>query len=176
MKTLNFLLITTTLLLTSCQSGNKKDYMHPLPPVGMGIGVADYISVHNIGTLCYRRSELKELEAIYFPHNSTCVSSSAFEHDYTMQIEPQGAELNIKVEGGYRSKHSQVALADCDGAGIKRVKIHLLSSAPVTIKWNGDKLGVLPSEVGKIYCFKRDGGNIVKDNKLKSYINDLPKI
>jgi len=172
MKILNILLITSALLITACQSRNKKDYMHPLPPVKENI---DGISVHNIGTLCYRRSKPKELEAIYFPHNSTCVSSSAFEHDYTMQIEPQGAELNIKIEGGYRSKHSQIALADCAGAGIKRVKTKLASNAPITIKWNGNKLGVLPSQVGKIYCFKRASGKIVKDNKLKAYINDLAK-
>jgi len=176
MKKINLILTILVFSITACQSENKKNYMHPLPPIKMRLENIDSISIHNIGTLCYRRKKTKELEALYFPLNSTCIPSSDFEYDYTMQIKPQGKEFNIKIEGGYRSKHAKIALTDCAGAGIKRIKIHLLSNAPVTIKWNGDILGVLPSQVDKIYCFKREGGNIVKDDKLKSYFNKIPKI
>ena len=167
MKTLNLLLIATTFILTSCQSSNNKT-MHPLPPIK--IKPSEIVSVHNIGTLCYRRTKPKELETIYFPHNTGCASSSAYENNYSTHIAPQGAEFDVEIFGYYKQKHSQIALADCAGAGVQRKKIHLLSSAPITIKWNGDRLEVLPSEVGKIYCFRRDGSKIVKDDKLKSYV------
>ena len=173
MKTLNLLLITSALILTACQSGNK-DYMHPLPPIKAK--PSDIVNVHNMGTLCYRRTKPNELETIYFAHNRDCVSSSTFENNYSTHITPQGAEYNVEIIGYYKKKHSQIALADCAGAGVQSIKTHLLSSAPITIKWNGNKLGVLPSEVGKVYCFRRDGNNIIKDNKLKPVVDRMPKI
>ena len=166
MKKLNLFLLAITFIFTSCQNSRNTKIANLLPTP---MRADDTVSVHNIGTLCYRRTQPKELQAIYFAHNTTCASSSAYENNYSMHIAPQGAEFDVEIFGTYKQKHSPVALADCAGAGIRSAKIHLLSSAPITIKWNGDKLGVLPSEVGKIYCFKRVGNSIIKDDTLKFY-------
>ena len=161
MKISNLLLILSVTFLTSCNQPNKKE-QKPIKEV---------YSADNVGTLCVKRSKPKELFVAYFPLNSVCEPSNIYSHDINMFITPRGAEFNIETIGQYTKYNSDIATADCAGAGIKTKRQKLLTSAPFTILWNEQTLGVLPKEVGKAYCYKREGKSIKPDNSFVQYFN-----
>ncbi len=163
MKITNLLLILSVAFLASCNQPNQN---RPKP-------MKEVYSVDSVGTLCVKRSKPKELFVAYFPLNSVCEPSNLYSHDINMFITPRGAEFNIETLGQYTKYNSDIATADCAGAGIKTKRQKLLLPAPFTILWNEQTLGVLPRDVGKVYCYKREGKNIEVDNSLVNYFSKL---
>ena len=161
MKTVNILLILSVAIFTSCKQPNHNQ---PKP-------IKEVYSVDKVGTLCVKRSQPKELLVTFYPLNRVCAPSNIYRYDINMFITPRGAEFNIETIGQYTKYKSDIATADCGGAGIKTKRQKLLTSAPFTILWNEQTLGVLPRDVGKAYCYKREGKNIKLDNSLVEYFN-----
>ena len=162
MKVANILLLlTAAVVTTSCQHQSHK-HIKPIKEV---------YSVDKGGTLCVKRSKPKELFAAYFPLSRSCAPSNIYSYDINMFITPRGAEFNIETLGQYTKYNSDIATTDCEGAGIIIKQQKLLTSAPFTILWNEQTLGILPKEVGRIYCYKREGKNIKFDNSLVRYFN-----
>ena len=165
MKVANFILVLSIAIFTSCQQPEHQSKNRPIKEV---------YSVDKVGTLCVKRSKPKELFVAYFPLNSSCEPSNIYEHDINIFITPRGAEFNIETLGQYTKYNSDIATADCAGAGIRVKRQKLLTSAPFTILWNEQSLGVLPRDVGKVYCYKRDGNSIEKDSSLVNYVSKYP--
>ena len=160
--------IVIGLLIVGCQSNKNVNKQSQYSK-------SDIVNVHDIGTVCYRRIKPKVLDVVYTAHNADCISSSTFENHYSISVTPYGGGYNIEVNGYYIKKHPQIALTDCDGAGVQDRRVKLLSDAPITIRWNGDKLGVLPTNSSEIYCYKRDGKQLVKYDGIKRFIKNMPK-
>ena len=164
MKTVNIILVLSVVIFTSCKQPEQKRHKP----------VKEVYSANEVGTLCVARTKPKELFVAYFPLDRACAPSNIYSHDINMFITPRGAEFNIETGGQYTKYNSDIATADCAGAGIKTKRQNLLTSAPFTILWNEQTLGVLPEEIGRVYCYKRDEKKIEVDNSLVQYVSKMP--
>ena len=132
--------------------------------------IKEVYSINNKGTLCYKRSKPKELLVALFPINSNCAPSNVYSYNIRVLITPLGAEHNIETLGTYTKYKTNIATADCAGAGIVTKRQKLNSAAPITIYWDSKILGILPRELNRVYCYRRDGNSITQDLSLAKYL------
>ena len=157
-------LISAVLLVNGCNS--------PKPQKEKPIKVV--YSINNKGTLCYKRSKPKELLVALFPINSSCAPSNVYSYNLRVIVTPMGAEHNIETLGTYTKYRTNIATADCAGAGIVVKRQKLNSAAPITIYWDNHMLGILPNKLNRVYCYRRDGDNITQDYSLVKYFTTIP--
>lgn len=119
----------------------------------------------NEGTICLKRVNKGRLKVSYFPLNSTCKSSSRYSWNLNdIELKQNGSHISIETYSLYKISNSQMATADCAGAGIK-VKTIKTVTAPLNIKWGSTNISTL-KKIGNKSCFRRIGTQIVKLKSL----------
>ncbi len=153
MKKIYFTTIIS-ILLTSCSISNLS-LKHKKP------NNSKYKILSNEGTVCLQRLSRDTLKATYLPLNSTCKSSSQYSWQMNdINLKANGITVAIETYSMYRKNNSQIATADCAGAGVK-VKTVKTATTPIIIKWGGSNIATLNS-IGDKSCFKRVGKKVKK--------------
>ncbi len=153
MKKIYFITIIAV-LLTSC-SINNLSLKHKKTDN------SKYKILSNEGTVCLQRVSRNILKATYLPLNSTCKSSSQYSWQMNdINLKANGSVVAIETYSMYRKNNSQIATADCGGAGV-RVKTVKTASTPIIIKWGGTNITTL-NNIGDKSCFKRIGKEVKK--------------
>jgi len=151
MKKIYFTTIIS-LLLTSCSISNlslkhkKEDN-------------SKYKILSNEGTICLQRVSRNTLKATYLPLNSTCKSSSQYSWQMNdINLKSNNSTVAIETYSMYKKSNSQIATADCAGAGVK-VKTVKTANTPIYIKWGETNIATLNS-IGEKSCFRRIGKEV----------------
>ena len=115
----------------------------------------------NEGTICLQRVSKSRLKATYLPLSSRCKSSSQYSWNLNdIELKSNGSKIDIETYSLYKKSNSEVATADCAGAGIK-VKTIQTTTKALSISWGKNRITTL-NRVGKKSCFKRVGTQIIK--------------
>ena len=123
-------------------------------------------TLSNEGTLCLQRVSKNTLKAIYLPLNSTCKSSSRYNWNLNdIELKQNGSNIAIETYSLYKKSNSQMATADCAGAGV-RVKTIKTATSSLNIKWGNTNITTL-NRIGKKNCFRRIGKQVVKLKSIK---------
>jgi len=154
MKKIYFITIIA-ILLTSCSIKRVPIKQKPTN------SSSKFNILSNEGTICLQRVTKNRLKATYLPLNSTCKSSSRYSWQMNdINLKSSGSNISIETYSLYKITNSQMATADCAGAGIK-VKTIKTGTTPLNIKWGNTNISTL-KKIGNKSCFRRRGTQIVK--------------
>jgi len=159
-----FLASTFIILLTSCvtisHTGAKKENHK-----NSNIENSNMRTLSNEGTICLSTNGSRDIDILYYPLSSSCISSSSISWKLLgVDSKLNGSRLNIETYALYKRNSSPIATADCGGAGVRKKSI-TLNSLPTTIYWGSEKIIDTPQTKG-IYCFKKSGKDIKRVRAL----------
>ena len=117
----------------------------------------------NEGTICIKKVTKNNLKITYLPLSTKCASSSMYNWKMNdIQVKQNASSIAIETYSLYKKSNSQMATADCAGAGIKSKNIST-STQKLKILWGKTDITAL-SSISRVSCFKRVGEKIVKVN------------
>ena len=150
-----YFITAISILLTSC-SIKRVHIIHKAPKSSKRFNI-----LSNEGTICLQRVSKNSLKVTYLPLSSTCKSSSRYSWQMNdINLQANGSSIAIETYSLYKKSNSQMATADCGGAGIK-VKTIKTTVKPLEIKWGKNNIATL-DKIGSKSCFKRAGIQIIK--------------
>ena len=150
-----YFITAISILLTSC-SIKRATITHKASKSSKNFNI-----LSNEGTICLQRDSKNSLKATYLPLNSTCKSSSKYSWQMNdINLKASDSTIAIETYSLYKENNSQMATADCGGAGVK-VKTIKTVTAPLKIKWGNNNITTL-NKINSKNCFKRVGTQIVK--------------